>query len=90
MIDWIDVETKPELNKPILIHYLKGKQSCVTEGYLIDKAVQCAKETHPVEFWRSVGYGLVFMDYADRQLESLTAKKSKNKVTHWAPKVNRP
>jgi hypothetical protein len=84
---WVSVEDRlPELDKKVLLLYYKGKKGpFATEGQLIDKAVKLAKESHPVDFWRSVGRGLCYIDYAERDLQNLTSKKSKNRVVAYMP-----
>ena len=63
----------------------RGKKGIfVTQGYLIDDAKRCASEINPVEFWINNGYGLTFYDYTDRQIQSMTAKASKNNVIAWS------
>lgn len=86
---WISVKDKlPTQRTNLLLIYRKGDREVITQGYLIDTAkysdLKINKEPNKEEFWRSLGYGLTFYDYANRQIQSLTAKKSKNEVTHWA------
>jgi hypothetical protein len=84
---WVSVEDKlPDLNKPVLLLYYKGKEGpFAIQGGLVDRALQAATENCPVDFWRKRGYGLCYVDYCDRDLQNLPAKKSKNQITHWMP-----
>ncbi len=93
---WISVEDKtPEYNKQVLVKYLKGKEEVITQGYFQDVAQEtadiCYKSAvergkfsengiETVEYWRKCGYGLTWFDYAGRQIQSLVAKTSKNRV----------
>jgi hypothetical protein len=93
---WISVEDKtPEYNKQVLVKDLKGKEEVITQGYFQDVAQETADICHKsavergkfsengietVEYWRNCGYGLTWFDYAGRQIQSLVAKTSKNKV----------
>lgn len=81
-------ENKPPYKTPLLLKYTrKGKPGeCITEGYFLDKAKSLATDRHSEEFWRSHNYGDVFFDYADRQIQSLTAKGSKNIIQGWVLK----
>jgi hypothetical protein len=84
---WVSVEDKlPDLNKSVLLLYYKGKEGpFAIQGGLVDRALQAATENCPVDFWRKRGYGLCYVDYCDRDLQNLPAKKSKNQITHWMP-----
>jgi hypothetical protein len=84
---WVSVEDKlPDINKPVLLLYYKGKEGpFAIQGGLVDRALQAATENCPVDFWRKRGYGLCYVDYCDRDLQNLPAKKSKNQITHWMP-----
>lgn len=73
----------PPLREEVLLKYKKGNKIVIVQGYLTDRAKDLARKSHPESFWRSVGYGLTYYDYAERQLCSLTAKKSKNEVLGW-------
>lgn len=81
---------QPELEKEILIEYMKGKDGpFLTQGFLRDDAKMLGEsdkghKIRTTEWWRNQGYGLVYYDYAERKLQSLTAKKSKNRVVAWA------
>jgi len=93
---WISVEDKtPEYNKQVLVKYLKGKEEIITQGYFQDVAQETADMCYKsavergkfsengietVEYWRKCGYGLTWFDYAGRQIQSLVAKTSKNRV----------
>jgi hypothetical protein len=89
---WVSVEDKlPDLNKPVLLLYYKGKEGpFAIQGGLVDRALQAATENCPVDFWRKRGYGLCYVDYCDRDLQNLPAKKSKNQITHWMPLPSNP
>lgn len=89
-MDWINIEEKlPDLHENVLILYKKKKVYVMTEGFLADDAIDCATASHSVEFWRSTGRGLTWYD-TQRQIQSLNAKTSKNKVTHWAILPDKP
>lgn len=76
--------TKPDLNRQILLKYKKGnKGEVITQGYLTDDAENNAKTYNTVEFWKGLGKGETYYDYADRQIQSLNAAKSKNTVVAW-------
>jgi hypothetical protein len=90
-LDFKDVSEQPELRKRVLLKYKKGTLGpFLIEGYLTDVAHDLGKKDdidsgrHNTEFWRGCGYGLCYFDFSDRQLQSLTAKKSKNQVLEWA------
>ena len=102
---WISIEKQmPPENTNIMLYYNKGKKSTyggklggfVVQGYLFDEAKRLAKveDGLDAQFWRDHGRGLTFFDYTERQIQSLMAKKSTNKVTHWAkmptlPSINK-
>ena len=95
---WIKIEEQtPEYNKPVLLKYLKGGKEVITQGYFRDEALEIAKRQlkaaeerghfsengiETADFWRRNGRGEIYFDYADRQIQKLTAK-SKNKVMEW-------
>jgi hypothetical protein len=89
---WVSVEDKlPDINKSVLLLYYKGKEGpFAIQGGLVDRALQAATENCPVDFWRKRGYGLCYVDYCDRDLQNLPAKKSKNQITHWMPLPENP
>ncbi len=83
-MNWIKVkDSHPPIKKHVLLYYRKGKKYIITEGYLTDRAEDLGDGDMPVEAWRAIGYGLTYFDACDRQLQSLTAKKSKNEVISW-------
>lgn len=83
-IEWLPVNIyMPNTHIDVLIHYYKGGKSIITQGYLANDAVDLASESHPESFWKKIGKGFTWYD-TQRQIQSLNAKKSKNKVTHWA------
>lgn len=88
---WVKVmDEHPPLKNRVMLLYLKGCEPVMAEGYLTDVAIDCAgshkdDERLGVNFWRKTGRGLTFFDYADRQIQNLVAKNSKNNVTHWMP-----
>ena len=94
---WISVKDElPKFHDKVLIRYLKNKVPVITEGYYCDHAQDTADScrvyngetvngTHTKEFWTRAGYGYIWFDYSDRQIQNSLAKKSKNEVTHWQP-----
>ena len=89
-MEWISVRDRlPKLRETVFIYYIKSGKPFMTQGVLRDEAVECASERHPVSFWRNLGYDLTWYD-DKRQIQSLTAKKSKNNVTHWMPLPDPP
>lgn len=83
-MNWMKIEEKkPEYHKQVLLKYLKGKREVITQGYFCDYAQDCAERQLTVEFWRDRGYGEVYFDYSERQIQALNAKTSKNKVISW-------
>lgn len=97
---WIDINDRlPKYHQKVLVYYEKGKgrntdkQSVIIQGYFCDYPQDIAdghkdtKQSNGVErrsFW-SEHYGFTWFDYAERQIQDLSAKTSKNKVTHWMP-----
>lgn len=77
------VSDPPPLDVHVLLRYTKNKKVVFTEGYLQDRKAFLS-EVYPDAAERGTwdNYGLIYYDYADRQIQDLTAK-SKNKVTHW-------
>lgn len=89
-MNWIDTKERlPEKKKRVLLYYKKNKEYIMTEGYITDEAEDTASEDNPVEFWRSHGYGLTWYD-SQRQIQSLLAKSSKNKVLFWTELPDAP
>ena len=85
-MNWISVKDRlPEPYELVLIYYTKGNRPTYSEGIIYDSAKHLHSDSHREAFWRSCGYGLVWEDGFGRQIQSLTAKKSKNNVTHWMP-----
>lgn len=98
-MQWIKVEDqKPEYHKQVLLKYIKGKREVIIQGYFCDYAqdiadmnLKASKERgklsdngiETVEFWRNAGRGETYFDYAERQIQALNAKTSKNKVIAW-------
>jgi hypothetical protein len=86
MSDWISVKDRlPEEYELVWVFYMRKNRPTQSEGMIYDSSKHLASESHPESFWKSVGYGLVWEDGFGRQIQSLTAKKSKNNVTHWMP-----
>lgn len=96
---WINIEeATPEYNKPVLLKYIKNNKEVITQGYFQDEAFEIAERQRKAserdgkvsvngieraEFWRRNGRGETYFDYADRQIQYLGAKTSKNKVIAW-------
>lgn len=90
-IKWINVNNKtPELKDRVLLRYRKHKEIVITEGYLTDDAANNATVRHSKEFWERLNYGLCYYDYADRKIQNLRAKGSKNEILHWSKLPNPP
>ena len=93
-MEWINPEEQmPELNKPILLKFKKKVKSqyssgkigtFITEGVLIDKAIELSGGKKAVEAqWRKRGYGPMFMDYTNRLIQGLDSKKPNSVVIGW-------
>lgn len=99
-MNWVSVNDRlPKQGERVLLLYCKAKKSghsggsigeFMTEGYLLDRAETLANESLDRAFWVRNGYGFAFFDYTDRQIQSLTANKSTNQVTHWAELPQKP
>ena len=90
-LHWVSTDDKILiLKEKVLVCYLHNGKQILTEGYITDRAKDLSTSEHPEEFWRSCGRGLTWFDALHRQIQSLTAKKSKNKVTHWMPMICKP
>jgi len=76
-------ELPPPYNKQVLLKYQKGKEIVITQGYFENEPKRLARPNNDEQFWIRCGYGDCYFDYSRRQIESLTAKKSKNKVLNW-------
>jgi hypothetical protein len=89
-INWIPVTEQPNFNEKLLILYEKGNKSrggnigrFITQGILVDRALELARPSHDEAFWRGAGYGLCWRDYTEREIQNLNAKTSKNKYGHY-------
>jgi hypothetical protein len=79
-MEWISVNDRlPEPYELVWIYDAKGKRPTQSEGMIYDQSIHLSQESHDTNFWRRCGYGLVWEDGFGRQIQSLTAKKSKNK-----------
>lgn len=90
-MNWINIkDSQPPYDKPVLLLYMKNKEVVMTQGKLIDSAIKCSRASHPVEFWRSHGYGDRYLDYAGRLIQDTQSKNSKNKVIFWRTLIELP